>query len=306
MNKFLSRILLFFLLCAVLDVTVGYASNYLQKSSKGGLTQKDEFIKNEMSADIVVMGSSRASHHYVSNLIADSLGCSVYNAGMDGKGIIMNYGVLLEITKRYNPKTVIYELTPGFDWVMGDNEKYLAHLRHAYDITGIDSIFWIINHNERIKMLSNSYRSNSLVPHLIYDNIIAQNDSLNGYIPLWGVYESMDVDVGKDSTENITKEDNIDPLKAEFLQRFINLCSDRDINLIFAISPEYHHSRDKYKFGEELARNNNIRIIDYREMSISSNFKDAKLYQDEYHLNNDGAYQYSSELIRYISGWNLR
>ena len=291
--------MLFFLICAVLDVAVGYAATALQKSSKGGLTHKDEFIKTEMNADIVVMGSSRASHHYVSNLIADSLGCSVYNAGMDGKGIIMNYGVLLEITKRYNPKTIIYELTPEFDWVKGDNEKYLAHLRHAYDITGIDSIFWEVNLNERIKMLSSSYRNNSLVPHLIYDNLIAQIDTLNGYIPLGGVYKPSEI--RKESTENFTKEDDVDLLKARYLQRFINLCVDKDINLIFAISPIFPNSGHNYEFGEEMARNNDIKIIDYRKMNTSFKFNDKKIYQDRYHMNNDGATLYSSMIISYLN-----
>lgn len=298
MKNFLLKLLIFFLICAALDVAVGYASTSLQRSSKGGLTHKDEFIKNIMNADVVIMGSSRASHHYVSNLLADSLGCSVYNAGMDGKGIIMNYGVLLEITRRYDPKTIIYELTPSFDWEMGDNEKYLAHLRHAYGITGIDSIFWNVNLNERIKMLSNSYRANSLVPHLIYDNIVAQNDTLNGYIPLWGVYKPMTE--GKESSDIGTDDvNNLDPLKAEYLKKFINLCYGRNIELIFAISPTINYSQDNFKIGKELAKENNLRIIDYNEMNTS--FSDEKLYQDKSHLNNNGAILYSKEVLKKIN-----
>lgn len=299
MRRFIIKILIFFSICGTLDILVGYASNYLQKTSKGGLTQKDEFIKSKMNADIVIMGSSRASHHYVSNLMADSLDCSVYNAGMDGKGIIMNYGVLLEIIRRYNPKTIIYDLTPDFDWNKGDNEKYLSHLRQAYDIVGIDSIFWNVNSNERIKMLSKSYRANSLVPHLIYDNVVAKIDTMNGYIPIWGIYHPTDP---KKEKEKNSEERNIDQLKAIYLQQFINQCNERNINLVFAISPILKSSKSMFIYGKEIAKKNNIKIIDFHNMKCT--FDEEKLYQDNVHLNNAGANKYTLEIIKYLKNSN--
>lgn len=297
MTKFILKLLLFLAMCAILDVVVGYASVSLQRSSVGGITQKDEYIKEKMNAEIVIMGSSRASHHYVSNLLSDSLGYTVYNAGRDGKGIIMHYGLLLEITRRYNPKKIIYELTPAFDWIKGDNERYLLNLRHAYQIVGIDSIFWNVNINERLKMLSKSYQSNSLIMHLIYDNLIAQNDSLNGYIPLWDVIKIKDI--RKESIEDLNTKNNIDSLKVEYLQKFINLCHKKKITLIFAISPQLHRSNDIYNFGKEMAKRNNIGIIDYQEMNTS--FNDKMLFQDSYHLNNDGATKYTLKVIEYLN-----
>ncbi len=299
MKKFIIKVLLFFCLCSLLDIMVGYASTSLQNSSKGGLTQKDEFIKSKMDADIVIMGSSRASHHYVSNLMADSLGCTVYNAGMDGKGIIMNYGVLLEITDRYTPKTIIYDLMPAYDWILGDNEQYLAHLRHAYDIKGIDSIFWNVNPNERIKMMSNSYRANSLVPHLIYDNIIAHKDTLNGYIPLLGIYRPQIGDKGDTEVFKVDgNQDSIDPIKVKLLNRFINLCKEKNINLIFSFSPIFQSSEDMATYGKNFAKSNEIRMLDFREMGTS--FKDTALYQDNSHLNNTGAQLYTLEVVEVL------
>lgn len=246
-----------------------------------------------MNSDIVIMGSSRASHHYVSNLLSDSLKCSVYNAGTDGEGIIMNYGVLLEITQRYNPKIIIYELTPSFDWVLGDNERYLPRLRHAYNIDGIDSIFWRVNPNERIKMMSQSYRVNSLVTLLIYDNIVADKDTLNGYVPLYNVYKP----TNKESESNFESlnNDSIDSLKAEYLAKMINLCKTKQINLIFAISPTLNYSSDFFDYGEKLALENSIYLIDFRKMN--TNFNNGELFQDNSHLNNTGAILYSQKVV---------
>lgn len=295
MKKFIFKILLFFAICMVLDVFVGFASSSLHKSSKGGLTQKDEYIKNKMDADIVIMGSSRASHHYVSNLMADSLKCSVYNAGMDGKGIIMNYGVLLEITRRYTPKTIIYELTPDFDYMKGDNQQYLTHLRHSYDIKGVDSIFWNVNPNERIKMLSNSYRSNSLVPHLIYDNIVAQIDTLNGYVPLWNKVDKNEI-IRTNIEKNIV-DYSVDPLKVKYLQKMIALCQEKDIELIFAVSPLLGNTMNIDCFIRAFSNSNEIKIIDCKEIKSSFNHD---LFQDTYHLNNEGAKKYTLAIINVL------
>lgn len=230
MKKFILKTCIFLTICIILDIIIGIGTDFLHKSSKGGIIKKDEYIKDKLHADIVIIGSSRAAHHYVSNLLADSLGCTVYNTGIDGKGIIMNYGVLLEITNRYIPKTIIYELTPILDYLKRDNEKDLINLKHAYGIRGIDSIFWDVNHNERIKMISRSYRINSLLPAIISCNIFTENDTLNGYVPLWNRLE------GKRSNKVFDTE-SLDTLKLKYLQKFINLCRKDSINLIFAISP---------------------------------------------------------------------
>lgn len=67
----------------------------------------DNFISDEVDANILIFGSSRAAHHYVPSILSDSLDMSCYNCGMDGNGIIYGYGKLKTITARYYPKIVI-------------------------------------------------------------------------------------------------------------------------------------------------------------------------------------------------------
>ena len=83
----------------------------------------------ESKEDVILMGSSRASHHYVTQIITDSLGLICFNAGQDGNGIIMQYGRWKMISERYAPKVLIYDITPVFDLMENDNMTYIDHLK---------------------------------------------------------------------------------------------------------------------------------------------------------------------------------
>ena len=100
MKKFLINIAIFFAIIAVVDFSLGKAFLWLQSTKAKGRTQTEYYICNDLNADVLVMGSSRASHHYVAQLIADSLGMTCFNGGQDGNGIVMQYGRWKMISKQ--------------------------------------------------------------------------------------------------------------------------------------------------------------------------------------------------------------
>lgn len=53
-----------------------------------------EYIANKATDDIIILGSSSATHHYVLQIIEDSLGLSCYNCGEEGNGVVLAYGRL--------------------------------------------------------------------------------------------------------------------------------------------------------------------------------------------------------------------
>ena len=65
MKKFLLKIVLFFAIVAVVDVATGKLFRYVQSNMAGGRTGAEWYACRESSEDIIIMGSSRASHHYV-------------------------------------------------------------------------------------------------------------------------------------------------------------------------------------------------------------------------------------------------
>lgn len=66
MKKFIIRILTFFAVVAMIDVAFGYVCRYLNSHAKGGDTLNHYYIAKECDKDILIFGSSRCMHHYVS------------------------------------------------------------------------------------------------------------------------------------------------------------------------------------------------------------------------------------------------
>ena len=126
----------------VIDCVIGTMFSTLLAKAKGGNNARNNYINDYTTQDILIFGSSRAIHHYHPTIISDSTDMTCYNCGQDGNGVILNYGRLLMIGKRYKPKMIIYDVQNTFDLTAGeDNHKYLAWLKAYYDHEGVDNIF---------------------------------------------------------------------------------------------------------------------------------------------------------------------
>lgn len=292
MIKFVIKLSIFLVLAFFADEAVGTLSMALFNRSKTDTLGKENYIKNSISDDIIVMGSSRAECHYVSNLMSESLNKKVYNAGFSGTGIVLSYGLLLEILRNHKPETIIYEITPQFDWLKGDNDRFLSYLKYSYDIPGIDSIFWSVDPYYKIKMESQSFRSNSTLQSLIKSSLLATKDTCNGYRPLHG---HLNVKIQNGKLNEPTLE--IDSLKLRYMNLFITLCNDNNIDLIFAVSPELEYDKNFYDYGREIANLNNIKLIDACDLSL---FKDKSLFKDAVHLNDYGARIYTKWVVNQL------
>lgn len=142
MKRFIAKVLFFFSLVVLMDITFGFVFSALRAYAKGGSTENCEYIDNRSTDDIIILGSSRATHHYVPQIIEDSLGVSCYNCGEEGNGIVLAYGRYKMLTGRYKSRLIIYEVTPGYDYGTNEpNTKYLGYLRPYYKKIGIKEIF---------------------------------------------------------------------------------------------------------------------------------------------------------------------
>ncbi len=276
----------------MVDLAVGMAAGLLRQRAPGGVTHKAEYIRQRADEELVIVGSSRASHHIVPRILRDSLGVSVYNAGMDGMGIVYNYGVLLQLLRHGGVRTVIYELTPWNDYLTDDNGQYLPNLRNAYGVPGVDSLFWSVDPSERIKMMSGLYRVNSMLPRLGFDNLSAATDTLWGYEPLWSRYAG--ASRLQEEDPSVSGKYEYDPLKIDLLKKFIRTCRERNIQLVFSVSP-YLDRNYSYRYGMALAEKERVPVVTFR--SEPQFFEDISLYQDPSHLNNTGAELYTRWLV---------
>lgn len=293
MRKFYKYIILFFVIIAVLDCGFGYLCRYLNSHAKGGDTKNHYYIASEMTDSILIFGSSRALHHYNPTIFEDSLGKTVYNCGLDGNGIVYNYGRLLTIINRYKPKMIIYDVIPSFDMSEDDYSKYLQWLKRWYYIPGVAEIFHDVNALEDIKMLSNFYRYNGSFIQMVSDYIkpIPQI-SYKGYKPLQGK-------INYSNTESDSEPVEWSDLKLQYFQEFVDICKENNIYLVISYSPWFKMT-DSHLFQEftKFANDNNLRVIDlFNDYEISQN---PLYFEDAAHLNSMGADIFSSKFVNIL------
>jgi len=293
MKKYLIKIVLFFVAVAVVDILFGMACQYMNDHSKGGGVKSRYYVCKESNEDVLVFGSSRAKHHYVPDIIEDSLGMTCYNTGEDGNGIIMCYGFLKMITERYTPKLIIYDVT-GYDIYEDDNMKYLDLMKPYYYEKGIDSIFWSVEPKTRLMMLSNLYRYNTTCLRVIGNYIHPMNNYPKGYSAL---HKTMDYEpeIKRD------KEQTVDSLKLYYFERFITLSKSKGVSLICCCSPYYKMPLDdkNYISVKRLCEQYNVPFLYFgAELAITS---EKSFFQDRKHLNDRGARFYTSLLMSLIN-----
>ena len=278
-----------------MDFTFGKFFLYLRTHAKGGSTANCEYIANHCQDDIIILGSSRATHHYVPKIIEDSLDVTCYNCGEEGNGIVLAYGRLKMLADRYSPKLVLYEITPSYDIDKTEpNNKYLGYLRAYYYKDGIKEIFDVFDDDlSWLKMMSKMYQNKSrLLPNVI-DNVIARDNNL-GYAPLFGRLELKDV------SPNTVQPMAIDDLKLYYIQKMIDLCKCKNIPLVFMISPEFEYGEVMVEYEPVLSLCKKNHVLVYNSVNEQSIVLNPTLFHDVNHLNDDGAKCYTRFIIPFI------
>lgn len=292
MKKYIIGITIFFVCLFCADRLVGLVSDYLVEHAISGETQKNEYICDRTNEEILIMGSSRAVHHYDPRIVEDSLGLSCYNCGYDGCGSITAYGLLNILSKRYSPKAIIYEITPEFDYLKTDkdNTKYLGPLKNYYDRAGIDSVFMTVSPTERWKMCSYMYRINSKAIQMLSENIMKRNETIKGF---QAKGTSMSYEPIIDETH---KELQYDDVKIKYLKGIISLCKKHEIKLVFSVSPSYKKTDSYvYAYAEDLAKVNRIPFIThYSDTMINRNKEN---FYDQVHMNMKGAQTFTKVFV---------
>lgn len=293
MKKLIFKIFLWIAIIAALDICFGVVMGYLYMNSKGGETYKQVYITEKANEDILIFGSSRANHHYDPRIFQDSLGMSCFNCGYDGMGILINYCNFQMLTKRYTPKCVLYDMAPKFDYLDGDDTRYLTRLRPLYFRCGVvKEIVSEIDRSESVKCLSSFYSYNGLAIQTVQDFLFARYGGIDGYLPLNDTMlkEPEEYSYGEDPFQCL------DSLKIRYLSKLIDECRQKDITLVFCISPYYRRSDFKeYEPLFEIAGRNNIPVLDYS--TDSAICTDPSLFSDGTHLNKAGAEKYSRIVV---------
>ena len=291
MRKYLTKIFIFLALLIPIYGLTRMVFNFLEAHAKGE-SGRQIYIHNQLKTSYLIMGSSRAEHHYNPAILTP-----YYNIGEDKMGILFNIGRLELIKERSKIHSIIYDVEPDYDLLLQDpNSSYLGYLRPYYWHGHIKEIFWDVDSSEKYKMLLPFYAYNSRLLKLLADQKAKDMTLQKGYIPYKGWQEII---------KERLPQDKHDPLKYTYMKRLISYCKHSNIELIFTVSPQLSYESDSvFKPFKKMCQANHIPFLNH--YCDKRDTRHRKLFHNANHLNSNGADLFTAEIDREIKKIRLK
>ena len=293
---FFSKLLVLFVFVFVSDFLIGNLLSYYYFKQKRGADYLTTYVIDSTKADLLIFGSSRANHHYQTDIFEKRLNLSCFNAGRDGSFMFYHYAVLEAVLKRYSPKIIILDFNDGEFSKNEDSYDRISSLLPYYKgHSEMRSIIELKSPYEKLKLLSKIYPYNSSLLIIAGGNAIfseKKREDINGYLPLTKVW----TDSIQNENTPVTYE--IDSTKFKVYQSFIQDCINAKITLYIVCSPYFMkstHQDYSIHLAKEIAKKYKVKLFDYSQDSAFLN--SPKLFADPRHLNKEGANLFSNSLI---------
>jgi len=293
-----AKILAFALLVIAMDAGLGAVLRKGYFSQKYGVLSRITYALDKTRAEGLILGSSRASHHYITDSLSKAKNMSFYNAGKDGQSIFYHYAVLKSVLSRYTPKLIVLDLLNDELYEKSESYDRLAELLpYCRDHKELNFVEALRGPYEKYKMQSQIYPFNSLMISIASGNSsLAKNRFVekNGYLPLFGKF------TGKVDELEPERQLAIDKHKLEVYHAFIKECRERNIKLYITISPylKVLPSSGSTKMLKEVAAQNHVPFYDF---SNDEHFVlQRDFFWDTGHLNNTGAALFTKMIAKSI------
>lgn len=296
MKRFLTNIFVFFTIVGVVDMFVGFGGRYLQGHAKGGSTRQFDDLVMKDKHDVLILGSSRAHHHYDTPFLSKTLGLDVYNAGFNGNGVVLAYGVLEMTLHRYCPKLVLFDIEPAFDIYVYDKDnhhiRYIKSLKPYYKEAGVPEIIKDVSIVEWRKVQSGLIRYNTEILGMAVDNVIDRGTERGGFQPLSGK-------IDKEPEPKAVRQPVIDPFKLAYIEKIVKLCQRNNVSLLLVGSPKYgQKDSEALRPVKRIAEKYGVLFLDYyAEPSFMAH---KEYFKEPMHLNCEGARVFSEMIAKYI------
>lgn len=287
MKKFILHLLAFTLVLVVMDQIGGRLLLKLYFDAKQSFPAKLNYVVHNSTEDILIFGSSRGYRHYNPAIIAEESSMSVYNASIQGNGIVLANGLYLISRKHHVPKTVLIDIFYEYDQTTRfQNTRFIDLLKPLYgESPELQEYFKRIDPWTPLTMKSLLYRTNSQL-FSILKNQKQPEHFHNGFDPLPPVPKDP---VGK--KYKIDFEYESDNFKVQLMEEMIELMKKDGVRVILVFSPIWHDV-DGFKYRDSLqviANRHHVEFWDYTSHdSITAND-----FYDRGHLNGVGADRFS-------------
>ncbi|MDR1878208.1 MAG: hypothetical protein LBQ64_01435 [Bacteroidales bacterium] len=296
-KKYAIKFLCLLVIFIISDIMIGTGLQFFYFRQKQGKLYNLTYTLEQQTADILILGSSRAIHHYNPAIISDSLQMSCFNAGLDGQSILYHKALLDVVTGRYNPKVIILDV----------NTYELDVNEHAYDLLSMlnpyvnrHPVLWktvaMKSPFEKIKHLSRIYPYNSLPARIAMGNLPfkTKDVSANGFTAQKGVLN--------DSLKEVAyKETPLDGNKINAFNQFLSDCSLRGIAVYVVKSPAFQYETNNSNTISYIIAACEQQQIPFISYQNREDFADVRLFRDPTHLNNIGADKFSSDFAHFLT-----
>src|SRR5450432_2087837 len=295
-NGFFRKILITLICLVLLDKGLGILLQHFYFKVRHGEQGRTNYAVDSCVAKMVVLGSSRAAHHYVSPVISETLNTTCYNAGKDKQRLIYCLAMMKMFYQRYSPKEIILDLNPTAFEKNESGLDELAILLPYYSFhPEIRSILDQRNRFEWVKANSSLYCYNSLPLKIMFNNLSNQRDAkeISGYVPLVIQKEVIPV-----TPENLPPPEPVDNNIVEIFKCMIQLAKLHHTKLYIVVSPIYFHlpkNLSSMLIAKSICLEERIPFLDYSQdpQFLSHG---PEMFLDKGHLNDSSAIQFSSIL----------
>lgn len=293
---FFYRFFILFLVLAFIDLVAGNMLTHFYFKINHDENYRTTYVIERAREQILIIGSSRATHHYNPDAIGDSLKMSCYNAGRDGNFIFYYYAVLQSVVKRYKPQMIILDIAAEDIEVKSDSYDKISTLLPYYkNHPEIRSIIELKSPFEKYKLISRIYPYNSNLLRIVLGNLDLRNKKNNelqekGYIKAGSKWDR--------PLQLMSDSNDLDTIKTHYLRLFIECCRNEGINLCIFSSPTYLKSNQEWNYVgviREMAAAYQVPFWDYSQDPYY--LCHPALFSDVHHLNVEGAEVYSQQVI---------
>ncbi|MDR1880630.1 MAG: hypothetical protein LBQ78_06820 [Tannerellaceae bacterium] len=278
------------------DLIIGTGLQHLYFRQKQGRLYNLTHALEQQTADILILGSSRARSHYNPAIISDSLHMSCFNAGYDAQGILYHKALLDVIIGRHTPKVIILDVNT-FELDVDEQANNLLSALNPY--VKRHPILWktvaMKSPFEKIKHLSRIYPYNSLFARIVlgYLHFSRYDVHANGFTTLKGIcHDSL--------KEVIYKEAILDENRRNAFDQFLSDCTLRGITVYVVKSPLFGYEKNSSNSMNYIIATCEKRRIPFISYQNRDDFADNHLFKDLKHLNDIGADKFSSDFAHLI------
>ncbi len=294
-KKLIFNLILVVVFAFVMDFAIGRILRYFYFQEVVGLHHRTTYSLETTKAELLVLGSSRANHHYVPEIFEKRLKISFYNTGRDGNRLLYNYAIFKSILKRYTPKIIILDI--GFDELYYDPKELdrLSSLLPYYkNHPELRSLIEKRSPFEKIKFLSNIYPFNSSILTIAIGNMEinkTRKGDIKGYVPLKGIIKDNNIN------KLIIKDSQINMFKFKVLKKIAQICLLKQIKLFIIQSPVYAMVHKTVSTEKCIQIANEYKAIFINTSNNPFFLNKPALFQDKSHLNCRGAIEFSKIIV---------